>query len=691
MKCKILHESSGRIRLHAEKSRMTMEEADQLETYLTALPGVRQATVYERTCDMVILYREDRKQILDGVAAFRFDREAMVSSTPENSGRALNRQYQEKLVNMVLFRAARMVFLPASLEKAYTLLRSVRYLWHGVRCLLRRKLEVEVLDALSIGVSIARGDFGTAASVMFLLRLGELLEEWTRKKSLGDLARCMSLNVDRVWLQTEDSEVLVPITQVKAGDAICVHTGNVIPLDGKVLSGEACVNQASLTGESLAVRKAEGACVYAGTVVEEGECVIQVEQQSGASRYDQIVTMIEESEKLKSSSENRALALADRLVPYSLAGTALTYLLTRNATRAISILMVDFSCALKLSMPLAVLSAMRECGSYHITVKGGKYLEAIAKADTIVFDKTGTLTHATPTVVRVVPFGGRDERGVLCVAACLEEHYPHSMANAVVKEAVRRGISHAEMHSEVEYVVAHGIASRIDGEKVVIGSYHFVFEDEGCVIPAEERERFDALPAEYSHLYLAIGGKLAGVICVADPLRVEASAVLNSLRKLGISKAVMMTGDNERTAAVIAKEVGVDEYFAEVLPEDKARFLEQEKAAGRTVVMIGDGINDSPALSAADVGIAISDGAAIAREIADITIAADDLFELVLLKMIANGLLKRINGNYRFVLGFNGGLIVLGAAGILPPATSALLHNLSTLGISIRSMTNLLD
>ena len=691
MKCKILHESSGRMRLRAEKSRMTMEEADQLEAYLTALPGVRQATIYERTCDMVILYREDRKQILDGVAAFRFDRETMVSSTPENSGRALNRQYQEKLVNMVLFRAARMVFLPAPLEKAYTLFRSVRYLWHGVRCLLRRKLEVEVLDALSIGVSIARGDFSTAASVMFLLRLGELLEEWTRKKSLGDLARCMSLNVDRVWLKTSDTEVLVPITQVKAGDAICVHTGNVIPLDGKVLSGEACVNQASLTGESLAVRKAEGACVYAGTVVEEGECVILVEQQSGSGRYDQIVSMIEESEKLKSSTENRALALADRLVPYSLAGTALTYLLTRNATRAISILMVDFSCALKLSMPLAVLSAMRECGSCHITVKGGKYLEAMAKADTIVFDKTGTLTHATPTVARVVPFGDRDERSVLCVAACLEEHYPHSMANAVVKEAIRRGISHEEMHSEVEYVVAHGIASRIDGEKVVIGSYHFVFEDEGCVIPAEERERFDALPAEYSHLYLAIGGKLAGVICVADPLREEASAVLNSLRRLGISKAVMMTGDNERTAAVIAKEVGVDEYFAEVLPEDKARFVEQEKAAGRTVVMIGDGINDSPALSAADVGIAISDGAAIAREIADITIAADDLFELVLLKMIANGLLKRINGNYRFVLGFNGSLIVLGAAGILPPATSALLHNLSTLGISIRSMTNLLD
>lgn len=691
MKCKILHESSGRIRLRAEMRRMTMEEADQLEAYLAALPGVRQATVYERTCDMVILYREGRKQVLDGVAAFRFDREAMVASTPENSGRALNRQYQERLVNMVLFRAARVLFLPTPLQQLYTLFRSVRYLWHGARCLLRRKLEVEVLDALSIGVSIVRNDYSTAASVMFLLRLGELLEEWTRKKSLGDLARCMSLNVDRVWLKTSDTEVLVPITQVKAGDTICVHTGNVIPLDGRVLSGEACVNQASLTGESLAVRKAEGACVYAGTVVEEGECVILVEQQSGSGRYDQIVSMIEESEKLKSSTENRALALADRLVPYSLAGTALTYLLTRNATRAISILMVDFSCALKLSMPLAVLSAMRECGSYHITVKGGKYLEAMAKADTIVFDKTGTLTHATPTVARVVPFGGRDERSVLCVAACLEEHYPHSMANAVVKEALRRGISHEEMHSEVEYVVAHGIASRIDGEKVVIGSYHFVFEDEGCVIPAGEQERFDALPPEYSHLYLAMGGTLAGVICVADPLREEASAVLNSLRKLGISKAVMMTGDNERTAAVIAKEVGVDEYFAEVLPEDKARFVEQEKAAGRTVVMIGDGINDSPALSAADVGIAISDGAAIAREIADITIAADDLFELVLLKMTANGLLKRTDGNYRFVLGFNGTLIVLGAAGILPPATSALLHNLSTLGISIRSMTNLLD
>lgn len=691
MKCKILHESSGRLRLRALQNRMTLEEADQLEAYLAALPGVRQATVYERTCDMVILYNENRQRVLSGVAAFRYDRETMLASTPETSGRALNRRYQERLVGMVLFRVARKLFLPVPLQNLYTLVHAVRYLWRGIRCLLRRKLEVEVLDALSIGVSIARGDFSTASSVMFLLRLGELLEEWTRKKSLDDLARCMSLNVDRVWLKTGDSEVLVPIRQVNAGDVICVRTGNVIPLDGRVLSGEACVNQASLTGESLAVRKAQGACVYAGTVVEEGECVIQVEQQSGSGRYDQIVAMIEESEKLKSSTENRALALADRLVPYSLAGTALTWLLTRDVNRALSILMVDFSCALKLSMPLAVLSAMRECGRHHITVKGGKYLEAVAKADTIVFDKTGTLTHATPTVAQVIPFGGRDAKSVLCVAACLEEHYPHSMANAVVKEASRQGISHDEMHSEVEYVVAHGIASRIDGEKVVIGSYHFVFEDEQCAVPANEREKFEALPEEFSHLYLAVGGELAGVICVADPLREEAAGVLDHLRKLGISKAVMMTGDNERTAAAIARQVGVDAYYSEVLPEDKARFVEQEKAAGRTVIMIGDGINDSPALSAADVGIAISDGAAIAREIADITIAADDLHELVLLKRIANGLLRRIAGNYRFVLGFNGSLIVLGAAGILAPATSALLHNLSTLGISVRSMTNLLE
>ena len=703
MRCKIMHESSGRIRLRALKNRMTMAEADQLQDYLNALPGVRAATVYERTCDMVIIYAaEDRRTqaakhgqrraaILEGVAAFAFDRKALVESTPERSPRALNRRYQEKLVSRILFKAARELFLPMPLRRAYTIVTAIPYIYKGLRCIRRGSLEVEVLDALSVGASVMRGDHDTASSVIFLLSIGELLEEWTRKKSLSDLARCMSLNVDRVWLKTGDSEVLMPINSIRPGDIICVHTGNVIPLDGRVVSGEASVNQASLTGESLAVRKAAGSVVYAGTVVEEGECVICVEQQSGAGRYDQIVRMIEESEKLKSSTETRALALADRLVPYSLAGTALTYLLTRNVTRALSILMVDFSCALKLSMPLSVLSAMQECGSYHITVKGGKYLEAMAKADTIVFDKTGTLTYATPSVARVVPFRDRSEDEVLRVAACLEEHYPHSMANAVVREAVRRGISHEEMHSEVEYVVAHGIASRINGARVVIGSYHFVFEDESCVIPDGEQERFDALPQEYSHLYLAINGKLAGVICIADPLRQEAREVLNGLRELGITETVMMTGDNAHTAALIARQVGVDRYFAEVLPEDKARFVEQEKAAGRTVVMIGDGINDSPALSAADVGIAISDGAAIAREIADITIAADDLHELIRLKRISDGLLARINHNYSFVMSFNGTLIVLGALGVLQPATSALLHNMSTIAISMHSMTRLLE
>ncbi len=690
MKFRIIHETRGRLRLQAPQCNMTLEEADQLEAYIARLPGVRQATVHERTCNMIVYYTGDRLAVIDGIRAFKYDYSTMEKSTLENSSRSLNRYYQDKLAGLVLGRIARKLLLPMPLRNIRTTVCSVRYIWHGLRCIFNRKLEVEVLDALSIGVSILRSDFGTASSVMFLLKLGELLEEWTRKKSLSDLARCMSLNVDRVWLKTGDTEVLVPISDIKTGDLICVHTGNVIPLDGRITEGVASVNQASLTGESIAVAKSEGSVVYAGTVVEEGECVIAVEQMQGSSRYDQIVGMIESSEKLKSTTENRALALADKLVPYSLAGTIITYLLTRNVTRAVSILMVDFSCALKLSMPLAVLSAMRECGGYHITVKGGKYLEAVAKADTIVFDKTGTLTHAVPTVAEVVPFGGRDAESVLRIAACLEEHYPHSMANAVVKEAVQQGIAHDEMHSEVEYVVAHGIASRINGKKVVIGSHHFVFEDEGCTIPADEQEKFDTLPEQYSHLYLAIGGELSGVICIADPLREEAAEVLNGLRKLGIKKAVMMTGDNERTAAAIARQVGVDEFYAEVLPEDKAHFVEQEKAAGRKVIMIGDGINDSPALSAADVGIAISDGAAIAREIADITIAADNLFELTTLKRISNALLSRINGNYRFVLGFNGTLIALGAFGILPPATSALLHNISTLGISVRSMTNLL-
>lgn len=690
MKFKIIHETEGRLRLQAPQCSMTLEEADQLEEYIARLPGVRQATVHERTCNMIVYYSGDRLAVIDGIRAFKYNYTTMEKSTLENSSRSLNRYYQDKLASLVLGRIARKLLLPVPLRQIRTTVHSVRYIWRGLRCVFNKKLEVEVLDALSIGVSILRSDFGTASSVMFLLKLGELLEEWTRKKSLSDLARCMSLNVDRVWLKTGDTEVLMPISDIKTGDLICVHTGNVIPLDGRITEGVASVNQASLTGESIAVAKSIGSVVYAGTVVEEGECVIAVEQMQGSSRYDQIVGMIESSEKLKSTTESRALALADKLVPYSLTGTVITYLLTRNITRAVSILMVDFSCALKLSMPLAVLSAMRECGGYHITVKGGKYLEAVAKADTIVFDKTGTLTHAVPTVAEVVPFGGRDAESVLRIAACLEEHYPHSMANAVVKEAVQQGIAHDEMHSEVEYVVAHGIASRINGKKVVIGSHHFVFEDEGCTVPADEQEKFDTLPEQYSHLYLAIGGELSGVICIADPLREEAAEVLNSLRKLGIKKTVMMTGDNERTAAAIARQVGVDEFYAEVLPEDKARFVEQEKAAGRKVIMIGDGINDSPALSAADVGIAISDGAAIAREIADITIAADDLFELATLKRISNALLGRINGNYRFVLGFNGTLIALGAFGILPPATSALLHNISTIGISVRSMTNLL-
>ena len=675
MKWNILHESRGRMRLHLNKKRMSLAEADQLQDYLTALPSVRTAAVYERTCDVVVVYTADRAGVVKGLAAFKFDVEAL-AEVPANSPRAVNREYQEKLVNMTIFHFARNLFLPAPLRMAYTLVRSVPYVFRGLRCLWRRKM--------------LRGDFSTAGSVMFLLRLGELLEEWTRKKSLGDLARCMSLNVDRVWQQTAEGEVLVPISQVRAGDAIVVHTGSVIPLDGKVLDGEASVNQASLTGEAEPVRKSNGAVVYAGTVVEEGQITVTVEQQAGNGRYDQIVKMIENSEKLKSASETRAAALADKLVPYSLLGTAVTYALTRNVTRAISILMVDFSCALKLSMPLAVLSAMRECGSYHITVKGGKYLEALANADTIVFDKTGTLTHATPTVVQVVPFGTRTEDEVLQIAACLEEHYPHSMANAVVQAAAAKGIRHDEMHSEVQYVVAHGIASQIGGEKAVIGSQHFVFEDEGCCIPTAECDKFDALPPEYSHLYLAIGGVLAGVICIADPLREEAAEVLRQLRSLGIRKAVMMTGDNDRTASVIANQVGVDRYYSEVLPEDKANFVEAEKAAGHTVIMLGDGINDSPALSAADVGIAISDGAAIAREIADITIAADSLRELVILKSIANGLQKRTKANYRFIMSFNSTLIVLGAMGILPPATSALLHNASTLGVSLKSMTNLL-
>ena len=690
MKCTILHEGKGRMRVHVEKVRMTLHRADVLEAYLNHHDAIVHAVVYERTGDVVITYTGRRSAAIAVLAGYKFDvaeYDALVTSA---DSRRLNREYQDKMFDLVAGRCLRKLFLPAPLDAAYTAFRSIRFLWKGVRCVLSRRLEVEVLDALSIGVSLLRGDFGTAGSVMFLLNLGSLLEEWTRKKSLDDLARSMALNVDKVWVRSQGTEVLVPLTKVRSGDEVVVRSGNMIPLDGTVLEGEAMVNQAALTGEAMPVRKAEGSTLYAGTVVEEGECVFIAKAEGGSNRYDKIVAMIEESEKLKSSTENRALVLADKLVPWCLGATVVTYLLTRNATRAISCLMVDFSCALKLSMPLAVLSAMRECGSYHITVKGGKYLEALSQADTIVFDKTGTLTRATPQVVEVVPFSGCNEREVLQLAACLEEHFPHSMANAVVRAAKEHGISHEEMHSEVEYIVAHGIASRVGGERVVIGSHHFVFEDEKCTIPAAEQQKFDALKPAYSHLYMAASGQLVGVICISDPLRPEAAAVLNGLRALGIRNTVMMTGDSERTAAAIAKQVGVDRFFAEVLPEDKANFVQQAKAEGHTVVMIGDGINDSPALSAADIGIAINSGAAIAREIADVTIKADSLEELVALKAIANSLQKRVHANYRFVLTFNSALIALGALGILQPASSAMLHNLSTIGISLKSMTNLL-
>ena len=690
MKCTILHEGKGRMRVHVENVRMTLHRADVLEAYLNHHDAIVHAAVYERTGDVVITYTGKRTAAIAILAGYKFDvaeYDALVTSA---DSRRLNREYQDKMFDLVAGRCLRKLFLPAPLDAAYTAFRSIRFLWKGVRCVLSRRLEVEVLDALSIGVSLLRGDFGTAGSVMFLLNLGSLLEEWTREKSLDDLARSMALNVDKVWVRSQGTEVLVPLTKVRSGDEVVVRSGNMIPLDGTVLEGEAMVNQAALTGESMPVRKAEGSTLYAGTVVEEGECVFIAKAEGGSNRYDKIVAMIEESEKLKSSTENRALVLADKLVPWCLGATVVTYLLTRNVTRAISCLMVDFSCALKLSMPLAVLSAMRECGSYHITVKGGKYLEALSQADTIVFDKTGTLTRATPQVVEVVPFSGCNEREVLQLAACLEEHFPHSMANAVVRAAKERGISHEEMHSEVEYIVAHGIASRVGGERVVIGSHHFVFEDEKCTIPTAEQQKFDALKPAYSHLYMAASGQLVGVICISDPLRPEAAAVLNGLRALGIRNTVMMTGDSERAAAAIAKQVGVDRFFAEVLPEDKANFVQQAKAEGHTVVMIGDGINDSPALSAADIGIAINSGAAIAREIADVTIKADSLEELVALKAIANSLQKRVHANYRFVLTFNSALIALGALGILQPASSAMLHNLSTIGISLKSMTNLL-
>ena len=690
MKCKILHESAGRMRVHLACRRMTLRQADVLEYYLRNVDGVSEVAVYDRTQDAVIAYRADRAALIRALAAFSFDKAEAMDLVPDHTSRALNREFEDKLSWTVIRRVISKLFFPLPVTTALAVYHSVKYIREGLTALLHGKLSVAVLDATAVTVSMVRGDFPTASSVMFMLRLGEILEDWTHKKSVADLAGAMSLNVDHVWLKTGETEVLVPTSDVKAGDRIVVRTGNLIPLDGKVVSGEAMVNQASLTGESMPVPKREGSLVYAGTVAEEGECVICVEKELGGGRYDRIVRMIEESEKLKSTAEDKASRLADRLVPYTLGGTILTYLITRNVTKMLSVLMVDFSCALKLSMPIAVLSAMRESSSHHISVKGGRFLEAVAQANTVVFDKTGTLTYASPTVAKIVTFGGNEESEMLRLAACLEEHYPHSMANAVVEEARARGLTHEEYHSEVQYIVAHGISSMVDEKKVLIGSAHFVFEDEGCRIPAGEQEKFDTLPAEYSHLYLCIAGELAAVICVHDPLRREAKAAVQALHALGIDKIVMMTGDNRRTAESVAAEVGVDEVHAEVLPEDKAAFIRSEKAAGRTVIMIGDGVNDSPALSEADAGIAISTGAAIAREIADITVASEDLFALVTLRRLSEALIDRIHRNYRFIVSFNFSLIVLGVLGILPPTTSALLHNMSTLGISLKSMTNLL-
>ena len=686
----IRHEIRGRMRIHLSSGRMSIRQADLFSFYLSSLPQVTAAKVYERTGDAVIVYRGDRKELIDAVLRFRWDDEALNELAPKNSSRSIGREYQEKLVGKILVKLFTRLFLPLPVRAAHTACTAVPFLFRGARCALRGKLAVDVLDAAAIGISMLRRDFGTASSVTFLLGIGEILEEWTHKKSVSDLAGRMSLNIEKVWQWEDGTETLVPISKIRVGDLVAVHIGSVIPVDGIVESGEAMVNQASMTGESMPVRKERDMYVYAGTAVEEGTILVRVRKTSGSSRYERIVSMIEESEKLKSKLEKKASRLADVLVPWSFGGTLLTWLLTRNVTRAVSILMVDFSCALKLSMPLAVLSAMREASSFQITVKGGGYLEAVAKADTIVFDKTGTLTKAKPVVAGIVPFEGRDPDEMLRIAACLEEHFPHSMANAVVSESVRRGLVHEEMHSKVEYIVAHGIASRIGNDRVIIGSSHFVFEDEKCVIPEGEEEKFHSLPPEYSHLYLAVAGRLAAVICIEDPLREEARGVIQKLKTLGISKVVMMTGDSERTARSIAARVGVDEYYSEVLPEDKAGYVETAKEEGHKVIMVGDGINDSPALSAADAGIAISEGAEIARVIADITISEDSMDRLVALKLISNALMRRVNGNYRFVIGFNLGLILLGVFGILPPAASALLHNTSTIALSLNSMTNLL-
>lgn len=691
MKFIVKHEINGRLRIHVVQKRMTYTEADTLSWFLSNQKNVTDVKVYERTADAVICYVGDKEEVLNLLKQFSYENTILPEHVAAGSGRELNAVYQEKLVMKTVLHYGSKLFLPMPIRAVITSVKSVKYIWHGIRCLMHGKIEVPVLDATAISVSVFRRDYATAGSVMFLLGIGEIIEEWTHKKSVGDLARSMSLNVNKVWLKRNEQEILVKSSDIEPGDHVVIRMGNVIPFDGEVVTGEGMVNQASLTGESLPVRRSVGQSVFAGTVLEEGEIEVLVKAVSGSTRFEKIVTMIEDSEKLKSSVEGKAEHLADRLVPYTLLGTGAVWLLTRNITKTLSVLMVDFSCALKLAMPITVLSAIREAGENNITVKGGKFLEAVADADTIVFDKTGTLTKATPTVKEIVAFSEYSENDLLCIAACLEEHFPHSMAKAVVDAAKERHLSHEEMHSKVEYVVAHGISSSIDDKKVLIGSSHFIFEDEGCTIPSEYQDRYDSLKPEYSHLYLAIEKQLVAVICIEDPLREEATEMVRNLKKAGIRKVVMMTGDSERTAAAIAKRVGVDEYYAEVLPEDKANFVEKEKAEGRKVIMIGDGINDSPALSAADAGIAISDGAEIAREIADITIAADDLREVVTLKLLANAMMKRIHKNYRNIVGINSGLILLGVTGIVQPTVSALLHNASTLMISLGSMKNLLD
>lgn len=693
MKCKIKYQTQRYCRIEIIQKAMTCEQADILEYWASLQEGVKSAVVHERTRCLIVEFnqKDALPAFLKLLSTFRYDKVSTGERNAIHSGREINRYYEDKLVMRVVMRMLRSLFLPPWIRSVLTTIRSVPYLWAALKCLYERQLRVELLDGLSIGISLIRKDFATAGSVRFLLGIGALLDEWTHKKSVNDLARSMSLNIERVWKLTADGEECVGIDTIQKGDKLAIRMGNVIPLDGLIVTGEVMINQASLTGESVPVEKRPGTRVYAGTVVEEGACVIEVTQDDGGSRYDKIVSMIEQSEKLKSGVENNASHLADKLVPYTLVVSAITYLLTRNVTRALSILMVDFSCALKLAMPLAVLSAMREASTYHITVKGGKYLEAVAKADTVVFDKTGTLTHACPTVADLIPFGNHDPDEMLRIAACLEEHFPHSMANAVVHAAFNKNLLHEEMHSKVEYLVAHGIASLIDDQRVIIGSAHFVFEDEKCRIPEDEIDKFNQLPNKYSHLYMAIGQSLAAVICIYDPLRAESASVLSELKKLGIRTTAMLTGDSDRTASAIAKEVGVDHYLSEVLPETKAEYVKQLHDEGHTVIMLGDGINDAPALSAADVGIAVSDGAAIAREIADITISADSLTELLILRRLSVALMNRIHRNYDFVIGFNGTLIVLGMLGILPPATSSLLHNLSTLGISLQSMTDLLS